>query len=56
MRPPPGEYVIVTGSGLSSEQAADGIFPADAAVLLIDTEPAGRLVRYTYLIDYPEAA
>ena len=52
---PPGEYVIVTGVGLSSEDAARGIFPEDADVVLVDTETSGRLVRYTYLIDYREA-
>lgn len=53
--PPPGVYRYATGSGVSSEDAAAAVFPADAAVVLLGTEPWGSTVVYTFLIDYPEA-
>lgn len=53
---PAGTYQIVTGRGLDADQAAEGVFPDDASVVLVKTERVGiRGVRYTYLLDYVEA-
>lgn len=52
--PPPGAYTIVIGRGCTPEEATRGVFPADAAVVLVDTEVHGRTVSYTFLVDYPE--
>lgn len=50
---PPGAYVLVTGVGMSADEAAEHVFPADALVVLVETQVKGRTVAYTYLIDYP---
>jgi len=51
----PGAYQIITGRRLTADQAADGVFPDDASVVLVKSEVLGRRqVRYTYLLDYVE--
>jgi hypothetical protein len=52
--PPPGTYPVVTGRGCPPDEATRGLFPADAAVVLVDTEVYGHTVSYTFLVDYPE--
>lgn len=54
MKLSPGGYVLTTSKKLTPEEAADGIFPPEASVVHMYTEPFGDLVQYTYFIDYLE--
>jgi hypothetical protein len=51
---PPGAYMLVTGVGMTADEAAEHVFPDDALWVLVETQVKGRTVAYTYLIDYPE--
>lgn len=52
---PPGAYQVACGAGLTSEEAAHGLFPDDARVVLVKTDwVSSHGVVYTFFVDYPD--